>query len=429
MHKKSSLIFALSILFSVLLIFSCGQGAKTKGDEKVTIEFWHLDIDDTMAPVWEGLAADFMKANPNVTINITVLENEAFKSKLTTVMQSGDPPDIFRSWGGGVMNDFAKSGLLRDITDEVKNNWSSKIGAGPIGVYSYKDKIYGLPYDMGGVGMWYNKELIAKVGYNEPPKTWSEFIDCVKKLKAAGVTPIALGEGDKWPGHFWWVYLAVRLGGKEAFDAAVERTGSFKSESFVKAGQLLKELIDLKPFQEGFLSANYGGDQAGAMGNGKAAFELMGQWAPAVETAASEDGKGIGDKLGFMPFPAVEGGAGKITDVMGGGNGLVLGKNAPDATIDFLKFLTSVESQKKIITSPIGGIPTALGAEEAMTDPNLIAVNKAVSQAGYFQLYYDQYLPPAVAAVVLDSTQALFAGTMTPEAVAAAVDKAYEDEM
>ena len=48
---------------------------------------------------------------------------------------------------------------------------------------------------------------------------------------------------------------------------------------FVEAGKKLQELIALKPFQDGFLGATYG-DEATAMGNGKAAMELMGQWAP-----------------------------------------------------------------------------------------------------------------------------------------------------
>jgi raffinose/stachyose/melibiose transport system substrate-binding protein len=60
-----------------------------------------------------------MAAHPNVTIEITVLENEAFKTKLTTVMQSGEPPDIFQSWGGGVMNEYAEAGLLKDITADL----------------------------------------------------------------------------------------------------------------------------------------------------------------------------------------------------------------------------------------------------------------------------------------------------------------------
>ncbi len=417
----------LIVLTIASVMISCSGKEKT-ADGKVTIDFWHLDSNDLHYPEWEKIASQFMKLNPNVDIKITVLENEAYKSKLTTVMQSGNPPDIFRSWGGGVMNSFAESGLLKDITNEYKKNWDSKIGEGAVGVYSYKGKIYGLPYTMGGVGIWYNKDLLAKVGYTTPPETWKDFLDCVKKLKAAGITPIALGEGDKWPGHFWWVYLAVRLGGKEAFDKATIGNGSFTDEPFVKAGVLLKELIDLKPFQEGYLAATYGGDQAALMGNGKAAMELMGQWAPAVQIGSSEAKVGLGDKLGFMSFPAVEGGKGKLTDLMGGGDGLVIGKNAPKEAIAFLKFITNIETQKFLTTGPLGIVPTAIGAETALTDPNLIAINKAVGAASYFQLYYDQYLPPATGEVVKDVTQGLFAGTMSPEEAAAAIDKSYKAE-
>ena len=55
-------------------------------------------------------------------------------------------------------------------------------------------------------------------------------------LKDAGITPITVGEGDKWPGHFYWVYLAIRIGGKAAFDAAYTREGSFADPPFVQAG-------------------------------------------------------------------------------------------------------------------------------------------------------------------------------------------------
>lgn len=426
MNMRKGIVGIVAILMIASLMVSCS--GKKADNGKVTINFWHLDSNDLHYPEWEKIAAKFMALHPNVDIKITVLENEAYKSKLATVMQSGNPPDIFRSWGGGVMNSYAESGLLKDITNEYKSHWDSKLGEGAVGVYSYKGKIYGLPYTMGGVGIWYNKDLLAKVGYTTPPETWSAFLDCVKKLKAAGITPIALGEGDKWPGHFWWVYLAVRLGGKEAFDKATIGNGSFNDETFVKAGELLQELIALKPFQEGFLAATYGGDQAALMGNGKAAMELMGQWAPAVEIGSSEDKKGLGDKLGFMSFPAVEGGKGKLTDLMGGGDGLVIGKNAPKEAIEFLKFITNVETEKFLTTGPLGIVPTAIGAETALTDKNLIAINKAASVASYYQLYYDQYLPPATGEVVKDATQGLFAGTMGPKEVAAAIAASYQSE-
>src|SRR5512144_539967 len=332
--------------------------------EKVTINWWHISTKDPALTDWKKMADDYMAAHPNVNIEITVLENEAFKTKLTTVMQSGEPPDIFQSWGGGVMNQQIDAGLLKDITADLDADggaWRSTFAPGALGVYSYKDKNYGVPWDMGMIGFWYNKALFAQAGISAPPTTWTELLDDVKKLKAAGITPIALGEGDKWPGMHMWAYLVTRLGGQAHFEGALLRTGSFTDASFVDAGKKLQELLALEPFQDGFLGATYG-DEATAMGNGKAAMELMGQWAAAVEKDNSPDEKGIGDDLGWFPFPMVEGGKGDPGDAVGGGNGFGIGKNAPPEAVDFVKYLTSADNQKRLAEINVA-IPVVKGGE------------------------------------------------------------------
>jgi raffinose/stachyose/melibiose transport system substrate-binding protein len=397
--------------------------------DKVTITWWHISTADNHKAAFQKMADDYMAAHPNVTIEITVLENEAFKTKMTTVMQGGTPPDIFQSWGGGAMNDYANAGLLQDITpalDADGGAWRNSFATGALGVYSYKGKNYGVPWDMGMIGFWYNKDLFAKAKIANPPATWTEFLDDVKALKAAGITPIALGEGDKWPGMHMWAYLVTRIGGKANFEGAYNRTGSFTDAPFVEAGKKLQELIALEPFQDGFLGATYG-DEGTAMGNGKAAMELMGQWAPAVEMDNSPDKKGIGDKLGFFPFPMVEGGKGDPADAVGGGNGFGIGKNASPEAIDFVKYLTSPENQ--IVLAKLGvAIPVVKGGEAGLSDPNMIAVQKTFAAAQYFQLYYDQALPAAMGSVVNDSTQGIFAGTMSPEEAAQALEDAAKQE-
>ncbi|NJM41123.1 MAG: hypothetical protein HC853_10280, partial [Anaerolineae bacterium] len=80
----------------------------------------------------------------------------------------------------------------------------------------------------------------------------------------------------------WWSYLNIRIGGKDAFDAAFNRTGTFADPTWVEAGAKLKELVDLQPFPKGFETLDF--DQHSAiMGNGEAAMELMGQWGPATK--------------------------------------------------------------------------------------------------------------------------------------------------
>jgi raffinose/stachyose/melibiose transport system substrate-binding protein len=396
--------------------------------EPVVVSWWHITSEPgPHQDAFQKMADDYMAEHPNVQIEITILENEAFKSKLPTVMQAGDPPDLFQSWGGGVMNEFAKAGLLKDITaDMAVDGWGDSFGAGALGVYAYDGKQYGVPWDMGMVGFWYNKDLFAQAGIEAPPATWSEFLDDVQMLKDAGITPLSLGEGEKWPGHFYWVYLAVRNGGKPAFDAAYSRSGAFTDDPFVKAGSDLQDLIALDPFQEGYLGMGHDDSEA-LVGDGEAAMLLMGQWAPAVMATTSTSG-GLGDSLGFFPFPAVEGGAGGALDAMGGGNGICVGVNAEPEAVDFLRYLTSLENQEVLAELGVA-IPVVKGSEAALTDPNMVMVSEAVAQADYFQLYYDQYLPPAVGEAVNDSVQGLFAGTMTPEEVAQAIDDAYAAEV
>ncbi|MCU0476796.1 MAG: extracellular solute-binding protein, partial [Anaerolineae bacterium] len=315
--------------------------------ETVTIRWWHINTNENEAAFWQQVADDYMAANPNVNIEITVLENEAFKSRLVTVMQAGDPPDLFQSWGGGVLWQFADAGLVRDISPELEGEWKDSFSAqAALELYGKDGGYYGVPWNWGVVGFFYNKALFEQAGLDPetPPATWQELLTAVQTLKDAGITPIALGGQDKWPGHFWWVYLALRLGGGEAFLNAYNRSGSFTDEPFVQAGAYLQDLVALEPFQEGYLAMTYG-QQAGLMGDGQAAMELMGQWAPGAQQGNSQGGEGLGENLGWFPFPAVEGGLGNDNDALGGGDGFAVGINAPDAAVDFLRYITSVEVQ------------------------------------------------------------------------------------
>jgi raffinose/stachyose/melibiose transport system substrate-binding protein len=393
----------------------------------VTFSWWHIQTEEAQKALWQGLADDYMAAHPNVTIEVTVLENENFKAKMTTVMQSGEVPDLFQSWGGGTMNDQAEAGLLRDITVELATDgWGDTFSPGALGVYSYNGVNYGVPRDMGMVGFWYNTDLFSQAGIDAPPATWAELLADIQALKDAGITPIAVGAGDKWPAAFWWEYLATRIGGQAGFDAAASRSGSFTDAPFVEAGEKIVELVDLDAFQDGFLASTWG-DEGTLMGNGEAAMDLMGQWAPGSFKENSASGEGLEGIAGWFKFPTVEGGAGDPNDALGGGNGFVVGKDAPDAAVDFLKFISSVDSQKA--QAEIGmSVPVVKGAEDALTDPLLKLVQQGAADAKYFQLYYDQYLPPAMGSVVNDAVQAIFAGTMTPQEAAQMVeDSAVEN--
>ena len=223
-----------------------------------------------------------MAAHPNVKINVTVLENEAFKTKLATQMQSGDVPDLFQSWGGAHDGRSRPTpALLKDITADVAS-WKDTVNPGAMSIYAYNGKQYGIPWDMGMIGFWYNKALFEQAGITAPPTTWDEYLAAVKQAQGRGHHAARDRGQGQWPSMHLWTYLVLRIGGGDAL-AQMIQTGDWNTDACKKAGEDVLALNALNPYQDGFKGATYD-DEAAAVGNGKAAMELMGQWAPSVQS-------------------------------------------------------------------------------------------------------------------------------------------------
>ncbi|MFE6941085.1 extracellular solute-binding protein [Streptomyces chartreusis] len=404
-----------------------GCGGDSDGgssDGTTTIEWWNISTTEPTKGVWAALAKKFEAQNPKVKVKIVQLENDAYKSKMTALTASGKLPDIFHTWGGGVLRQQVDAGLVEDLTDRTKDFAEGLL---PVAKEPYllDEKVYGIPFDIGMIGFWYNKALFKDAGVAEPPTTWADFLDAVRKLKAKDITPLALAGKEKWPGMYYWAYLSMRTAGASALQKAYDDQ-DFTGDPFVQAGQHLQELVDLQPFQKGFLGAAYSSPtgQAATVGNGKAAMELMGQWAPVVQADA---GKGLGDDLGFFAFPAVEGGKGTITEVFGGGGGHALRSGAPQEAVDFLKFFASEATDVELVKKT-SALPVVPAAESAITDPNIKAVQAQLKAATGFQLYLDQAYAPAVGQEVNDSVGALIAGSKSPQQVAESITKTAKEE-
>jgi raffinose/stachyose/melibiose transport system substrate-binding protein len=385
--------------------------APTQAAAKVTINWWHISTDDIGKPLFQSIADAYVAANPNVTIKITVLENEAFKAKLKTDLASNSIPDLFQSWGGGGMAEQANADKLQDITAAVKP-WASSINAGAMGIYALNGKQYGIPWDMGMIGFWYNKDIFSKNSITVPT-TWTALLDAMKKIKAAGVAPLAIAGKDMWPSMHLWTYLVLRMAGYDALQTMIQ-SGDWNTDSCKAAGQAVLDLNKLNPYQDGYKSATYD-NEAAAVANGKAAMELMGQWAPAVQKNDATDKKGLGDKLGWFAFPGVDGGKGDPNDGVGGGNGIAVGKNAPAAAVDFLKFFSTVDTAKKLIAT--GTASPVTGTSQFITDANLKMVVDGRDKAQHIQLYLDQATNSAMGTAINKATVKLFLGAGTPDKV------------
>jgi raffinose/stachyose/melibiose transport system substrate-binding protein len=392
---------------------------------ETVVKWLHIEANPVQVKIWEEVARDFEAKNPGVKVEMSFLENEAYKAKAPTLLQSRERPHIIYSWAGGVLKSQVEAGVLEDITAPV-GDYTKHLSPAAVAAFTVNGRLYGLPHTVSQVGFMYNKALFAKAGVDGAAiANWDDLLEAVRKLKSAGITPIVVGGADKWPLHFYWTHLAVRIGGKPAFDAALKgENGGFEGPVFQRAGEMFKQLVDLQPYQAGFLGSK-NPDAVGFFGDGKAAMILAISSFYHTQRALSASKNGIGDdNIGWFNFPLVAGGKGDPTDTLGGINGWLVTKGAPKEAVAFIKHFISEDVQKRLAAGNFI-IPTYNGAESGLGSAFMRNIAHNIAASKYHQNFYDQDLGPSVGRVVNDAAAEIAGGTMTPKQAANAIQSAY----
>lgn len=403
----------------------------TAGDgEDIEIDFWHIQTDHT--DLLDGQVARFEEDHPNVAVNVSAIENDTFKTQIRVGLGANEPPCVFVSWGGGGLKEMVDAGQVTDITDWVEGDgYRDRFIEASWGNVTFDDRVYGVPVENAAAAfVWYDRALYDELGLDEP-ETWDELLAVADELQGEGIAPFALANSAPWTGSMYYMYLVDRLGGPEVFEAAADRTGgSFEDPVFIEAGEMLQDLVEREAFVPGFNGLDWGSGQSRAlMYSGDAAMEVMGSWNLSIVQTENEEF--AENRLGVMPFPAIEGGAGDPSNIVGtiGDNYYVIADACqhPEEAFRMIQYLiddTAAEEREAI-----GRIPPLEGFE---TDDELLGeVFDLISGAESVQLWYDQYLPPELAEVHLETTQALYDLSMTPEEAAERMEAAavsYYDE-
>jgi raffinose/stachyose/melibiose transport system substrate-binding protein len=431
--RRSSIrrVLALGAVLSVLA--ACGTGGDDTGDDtqqsggKTTITWWHNSNTDPGKGYYAEVAKKYEASHPGVTIEVSALQHEDMLTKLDAAFQSGDAPDVYMERGGGELADHVEAGLVKDLSEPAKDVIPTL--GGSVAGWQVEGKTYALPFTVGVVGFWYNKAIFQQAGITAPPATIDDLIADAGKLRAQGIDPISIGAGDKWPSAHYWYYLSVRECSKDVLQGAV-KTLDFSDPCFVKAGQDLQKIIGAKPFNKGFLSTtaqNGPTSASGLLATGKVAMELQGHWEPGVMQGLTQDKKGLGDKTGWFPFPTVAGGQGDPTAALGGGDAWAVSRKAPDAAVDFVKYLLSDDVQKGFAANDMG-LPTNPAAAGSIKDPALAGLLKVRNDAPYVQLYFDTAFGQSVGGAMNDEIALLFAGKAKPEDIVKKTQQAADAE-
>ena len=248
--------------------------------------------------VWQQIFDQFKKAHPEIDLKVAFVDEEAYKVQLpgwlTTVS-----PDVVTWHNGERMAYYAKRGLFEDLTNDWnKNNWNSMY-ASTKEASSYNGKQYAAPTVYYSWGMFYRKDLFQKAGIAGEPKTWPEFLDACKKLKAAGIAPVAVAGRDAWTLAGWFDYLDLRINGNAFHQKLMAGEVPYTDPRVKKVYTTWKDLIDDKVFIDNSLSYDLDAVQP-FLFQGKAAMMLMGTF------IAAGFPQNIKPEMGYFQFPIID---------------------------------------------------------------------------------------------------------------------------
>ncbi|UOQ87259.1 ABC transporter substrate-binding protein [Gracilibacillus salinarum] len=422
--KKLLLLIAFA---TVLVLAACGgdsdeasSGNNESGSdgEGKTIEFMHLWPEGSSKQhyeIVEGIIDEYESNHSDVKVEVEILSNEQYKEKLKVLSTSNELPDVGMTWAAGFLEPYVSGNMFASLDDLLEGPLKDKFVPGTAEAYAIDDTTYGLPLELNITPLFYNKAIFEENGV-EVPETLEEFKQVVQTLVDNGVTPIALGNKDRWTGSMWYMYLADRIGGPQSLNDAINRTGSFEDPSLVQAAEELKSLVDMDAFLNGY--NGLGNDEAkGYFINEQAAMYLMGSWDLPEWTTNEDNPQEFRDSIGYMKFPVVEGGEGDKDSFVGGpGVGLFVAENSDvkEEAKDFVSFFVEKWGEQSV--EKAGVIPATKVDTEGTDLPQMyVDVLNDLNQASNITLYADVQMSAAVAEVHLDMIQALFGDAVSPE--------------
>ncbi|GAB2720220.1 ABC transporter substrate-binding protein [Paenibacillus thermoaerophilus] len=353
---------------SLLAMAGCGTdktndnaGGGGSGQQVKTIKIFQFKVE--IAEALRKMADEYEKEHPNIKIEIeTIGGGGDYGAALKTKFAAGEYPDIFNNGGFNELNVWQEH--LEDLSNEPWVKDVLPVAKEPM---TKDGKLYGQPLGLEGYGFIYNKDLFAKAGITELPKTLSQLKDTAEKLKAAGITPFMNGYGE------WWILgihnLNIAFAQQPDPNAFIKglNDGSAKipgNPVFANWTKLLD--LTLQYGQPNPLATDYNA-QVTNFANGQAAMMQQGNW---TQVQISKTNPNI--KLGMLPMPISDDAAANDKLAVGVPNNWVVYNKSPvkQEAKDFLNWMVSSEVGKRYIVEEFKFIPAFSNIE--VKDPAIL---------------------------------------------------------
>lgn len=433
-HKRS----ALAAVTAVAVLAACGAPTTTKSAggqadlstpsaKSGTLTIVTKFADPKYAPYFEGVAKAYEAANPKVKVQLEQVGDQPYKDKIRVLSASKKLPDIYFSWAGDFANKFVRAGLAADLTSVIGPGtaWGQTLSPAALKAFETGGKNYGVPINLDGKYMAYNKAAFTKAGITGPPDTLETLLSDCAKLKAVGYTPIAFGNQYGWPA----IHYITQLNAYDVPPATLARdynpaTGAFTDPGYIKALEQFGSIVK----QCATSSANGLSHEAGQATflNGKAAMNYVESLEFSVFTTKGGAPAALAANWDFFRLPPSSGSAGDTKALTGAPDGFMVNSQSKNAAlaVDFLKFMTSRENAQKL-TADLGWLSPVQGSATAANSfPQLPATLTDINQASQFAIWLDTVTNADVANAYLSGVEGLINGSATPQQVMAGVQAA-----
>ncbi|WP_367113099.1 ABC transporter substrate-binding protein [uncultured Tessaracoccus sp.] len=323
-----------------------GDGKGAGGD--VGVFTWWAEGSEKLG--LDALTEQFGKQFPNDTfVNLAVSGGAGSnaKAKLEADLQNNNPPDSFQGHAGAELYDYISNEQIEPVNEIIDELGGSDVfPESLLELITVDGNIYSVPSNVHRSNVvWANPEVLAKAGLGkEAPKDIDAWLADMEALKAKGVaTPLAVGQAPWTQLHLFESVLLAELGPKEY--NALFTDGDWKSPKVTSAVEKYQKLLTF---------ANTGGaddwPQATDMViDGKAAYNVMGDWAVAQFTQAK---KKDGEDYIYWPTPGTDGTFLFLADSFT----LPKGAKNPDGAKDWLRTIGSADGQEAFSLAK-GSIP------------------------------------------------------------------------
>ncbi|MEF2244176.1 ABC transporter substrate-binding protein [Paenibacillus sp. IITD108] len=353
--KKLSFSILILVLAMSIVLAGCGSSNKPSDSEKgkdsgkqVTIKMFQFKVE--IAEQLQRMIKEYESLHPGVKIEVETVGGGAdYGAALKAKFNSNDKPDIFNNGGFTDLDLWIEH--LEDLSDQPWVENLVDVAKEPM---TKDGKLYGQALNLEGYGFIYNKDLFAKAGISETPKTLTELEEAAKKLEAAGITPFVNGYGEWWVlgNHFVNLPFAHQADPDQFIadlnSGAAKITGN---EVFKQWTQLFD--LTLKYGGKNPLQTDYN-TQVTDFATGKAAMTQQGNW---TQVAISETSPDI--NIGFLPMPISDDAAAMDKLPVGVPNNWVIHKNSAvkEEAKAFLNWMVSSEVGQRYITEEFKFIP------------------------------------------------------------------------